>query len=95
MFLHIRGVTWLEGYRLRLIFSDGSVKAVDLHSELYGEVFEPLQDFQFFRQVRVNPDTGTIEWPNGADFAPEFLHEVGVEIAPATKIPKTSAAVSN
>jgi len=62
---------------LRLEFSDGAVKDVDLSSELYGPVFEPLRDPAFFRQVRVNEETNTIEWPNGADFAPEFLYEAG------------------
>jgi hypothetical protein len=32
---------------------------------------------EYFRRVAVNPETGTIEWPNGADFAPEFLHDIG------------------
>lgn len=53
------------------------VKEVDLKDELYGEVFEPLKDIALFKQVTVNPETNTIEWPNGADFAPEFLHEIG------------------
>lgn len=39
-----------------------------------GEVFEPLKDPAFFRRVRLNPETGTVEWPNGADLAPEFLY---------------------
>lgn len=34
----------------------------------------------FFEQVRVNEETGTVEWPNGADFAPEFLYEIGKEV---------------
>ena len=34
-----------------------------------------------FQQVMLNRDTNTIEWPTGADFAPEFLYEVGVEMA--------------
>jgi hypothetical protein len=62
---------------LRLEFSDGVVKDVDLSNELYGKVFEPLRDPAFFCQVRVNEETNTIEWPNGADFAPEFLYEAG------------------
>lgn len=61
-------------------FSDGTVKDVDLSDELYGEVFEPLRSSDLFGQVVVNPETCTIEWPNGADFAPEYLHEVGVEV---------------
>jgi hypothetical protein len=80
MFLHVTSVTYLEGYKLRLIFNDGVAKDVDLQDELYGEVFEPLRDTEFFRQVTVNSDTNTIEWPNGADFAPEFLYEIGQEL---------------
>ncbi len=77
MFLHVVGVSCLEGYRLRLIFNNGVTRSVDLRGELYGEVFDPLRDIALFRQVDVNPDTNTIEWPNGADFAPEFLYEIG------------------
>ena len=80
MFLHVTSVTYLEGYKLRLIFNDDVAKDVDLQDELYGEVFEPLRDTEFFRQVTVNSDTNTIEWPNGADFAPEFLYEIGQEL---------------
>jgi hypothetical protein len=82
MFLHVTSVTYLEGYRLRLGFNDGAIKDVDLSHELYGKVFEPLKDISLFRQVSVNSDTNTIEWPNGADFAPEFLYEVGTALDP-------------
>lgn len=81
MFLHVIGVTYLDGYRLRLEFNDGTIKDVDLQEELWGEVFEPLKDVALFKRVAVNPDTGTIEWPNGADLAPEFLHKVGQPVA--------------
>jgi hypothetical protein len=77
MFLHVDQVHPLDGYTLRLEFNDGTTKDVDLSGELHGEVFEPLKDAGFFRRVVVNSETGTIEWPNGADFAPEFLHEIG------------------
>lgn len=77
MFLHVDQVTHLKDFTLRIEFSDGSVKDVDLSEELDGEIFEPLRDPEFFSQVAVNPATGTIEWPNGADLAPEFLQETG------------------
>lgn len=80
MFLHITRVEHLGHHALRLAFNDGSVREVDLSGELFGEIFEPLHDPEAFAQVYLNPDTGTIEWPNGADFAPEFLHTVGREI---------------
>ena len=80
MFLHVTYVLYLRGYQLRLEFDDGKVKELDLKDELYGEVFEPLKDIELFKKVYVNQDTGTIEWPNGADFAPEFLYEIGQEV---------------
>ena len=80
MFLHVTHVLHLKDYRLRLEFNDGKVEDLDLRDELYGEIFEPLRDIELFKKVRVNPDTGTIEWPNGADFAPEFLYDTGQEV---------------
>jgi hypothetical protein len=79
MFLHVDTVTLLEGFTLRLEFSDGAVRDVDLSDQLVGEEFEPLRDPELFAQVTVNPNTGTIEWPNGADMAPEFLYEQGTD----------------
>lgn len=55
-------------------------KDVDFTGELWGEVFEPLSDPEFFQQASVNPETGTVEWPNRADVAPGFLHERGVPV---------------
>lgn len=61
-------------YSLFLTFSDGTHREVNLEAELSGEVFEPLRDPAVFAQVRVDPELGTVVWPNGADFSPEFLH---------------------
>ena len=80
MFLHIVKSEYLKDYAVQLTFNDGVVKLVDLHDELYGEIFEPLKDVSFFGQGAVNEETKTVEWPNGADFAPEFLYEIGVEV---------------
>ena len=80
MFLHVDEVEYLDNYRLQLKFNNDALRIVDLARELYGKVFEPLKDLSFFRQVYVNAETGTIEWSNGADFAPEFLYEIGVNL---------------
>ncbi len=46
-----------------------------LQNELEGEVFEPLKDTNYFKRLEVHPELHTLTWPNGADFAPEFLYE--------------------
>jgi hypothetical protein len=61
----------------KTLFSNGAIEEMDLSGELHGEVFEPLKDLASFKQVRVNEETNTIEWPNGVDFAPEFLDQIG------------------
>ena len=64
----------LGGYSLYLRFGDGAAGELDLAPLLqFTGVFEPLRDPQFFAQVRVNPDIGTVVWPNGADLCPDVL----------------------
>lgn len=72
--VRVTQVEVLEGYRLRLGFSDGTRRDVDFANELSGPIFEPLRDPEFFRQVRLDRELGTIVWPNGADIAPETLY---------------------
>lgn len=69
-------------YTIDVTFDDGVVRRIDLEPELDGEVFEPLRDPQLFAQVTVDEEAGTVVWPNGADFAPEFPTESGTQIAP-------------
>ena len=63
----------LEGFVLRLSFSDGITRDVDVEKLLRGPVFEPLrEDAELFRQVRV--ESGALIWPNGADMDPAVLY---------------------
>ena len=65
----------LQGYNVHLRFEDGLAADVDLSYLLeFGGVFEPLRDIQFFRQLRVNESSVTIEWPNEADISPHTLY---------------------
>jgi hypothetical protein len=66
---------YLRDYTVWLKFEDGAEGEIDLSGELYGPAFKPLRDQEFFRSFTVSPDLGTISWPNGADFAPEFLYD--------------------
>jgi hypothetical protein len=70
----VTAVEPLQGSRLRLTFTDGLVREVDLSGDLWGPMAEPLQDPAYFRQVRVDPEMGTIVWPNGYDLDPDVLH---------------------
>jgi len=66
----------LTGFQLRLTFTDGTSGVVDVAPQLRGPVFEPLvRDPALFRAVRVDPEIGTIVWPNGADLDPDVLRE--------------------
>ena len=74
--VRIRGVTPLADFVVRLAFTDGTQKVVDLEPYLHGPMFEPLRnDPALFRSVRVDAELGTIVWPNGADIDPDVLYE--------------------
>ena len=65
----------LGGYRVRLRFEDGVEADLDLGELIRFEgVFESLRDPARFAELRVDPETGTIGWPGGADLAPEILY---------------------
>jgi Protein of unknown function (DUF2442) len=71
--LRINAVELVGPHSLALLFNDGASRRVNLLPELEGPVFEPLQDPEYFSRVVLDSVAGTVVWPNGADFAPEFL----------------------
>jgi hypothetical protein len=71
----VAGVAVIGDYRLHLLFDDGTVGDVDFSSMEWSGVFEPLRDPAYFAQVLVDPESGTIVWPNGLDMAPEPPYE--------------------
>ena len=73
MFTHVEQAKYVDDYKIWLSFTDGAEGEIDLSSELYGEIFEPLKDVSFFRSFTL--EGHTLTWSNGADFAPEFLRE--------------------
>lgn len=68
-------VRYVRDYTVWLRFQDGTSGEVDIRPSFKGPVFEPLHNIDYFKQVRVDPEIGTIVWPNGADVAPETLYE--------------------
>jgi hypothetical protein len=66
----VRAVKALPGFRLHVEYVDGLSGTVDISDWLWGEVFEPLKDPEFFAKVEVD-EFGAVCWPNGADLAPD------------------------
>ena len=66
---------YVSGFTIWLRFRDGRTGEVDLAPALNGPVFEPLKDVNYFRRFSVHPEFETLVWPNGADIAPEYLHD--------------------
>src|SRR5258706_11501181 len=68
----------LPGLRLRVTFVDGTIGEVELANlvtpeSASGSVFEPLREKAFFDRVAVVH--GAVEWPNGADLAPDAMYD--------------------
>ena len=74
--LRIESARLVGSHELLLRFNDGAERRVDLSPVLTGPVFLPLRDSEFFSRVTLDPVAGTVVWPNGADFAPEYLREL-------------------
>lgn len=72
---HVLEARHVGGYLVWVRFRDGTAGEVDLGPVLRGPVFEPLRNLEVFRQFTIHPEFHTLVWPNGADVAPEYLHE--------------------
>lgn len=74
----VLSVTAVPDMRLRVTFVDGTEGEVALKGALsdpgvVGTAFEPLRDPEFFAKVRVV--MGALQWPNGADLAPDPMYD--------------------
>lgn len=74
MFLHVTQADHIAGYRVRISFNNGTTADIDLSDSLEGPIFESLRDVEFFKTFSIVGHT--LAWPNGADFAPEYLYSL-------------------
>lgn len=76
MFPRIKNVICLQEYRLALTFTNGETREIDLRDRIVnrGGVFRALEEMAFFQQVQVDPESGTLVWPNGVDLDPDVLY---------------------
>ena len=76
MFLEVSQAEYLDNYRIKLTFNNDEIRTVDLQNELNGEVYMPLHQLDYFKNFQLKYNT--IEWENGADYAPEYLYAIGI-----------------
>ena len=88
MFLEVVKAEYLDGYRVKLLFNTGETRIADLSGSLNGSVFMPLKDVDYFKSFSIK--FNTIEWDNGADFAPEYLYDISTTIEPYEPYKPTS-----
>ena len=70
-FLEVIKAQYVDGHKIHLWFNNNVDKVVDFSDKLNGAVFAPLRDIDYFKNFHIAYNT--IEWANGADFAPEYL----------------------
>ncbi len=85
MIHQIIDITCLPDYRLILTFSDKSRRIVELEPLLEGPLFGELKSVEKFKQVYLDKEFGSIEWPNGADICPDLLYQMSKEITTNTE----------
>ena len=78
-----------SGFRLRVVFNDGTENTIDFAQWLDGPMFEALKAPEFFARYFI--DGGTVVWPNGADIAPETLYAVPGRRRPNRRLQPTKA----
>lgn len=76
MFPRVTGVRHLHDYELEISFADETVAKLDFRRRIAGRggVFASLQSVEYFKQVVVDREAGTLVWPNGVDFCPDVLY---------------------
>jgi Protein of unknown function (DUF2442) len=70
----VTAVEAIGDHRLRLTFQDGTAGDVDFSRREWRGVFKPLRDPSYFASVDIDPEAGTIVWPDGLDMPPQPLY---------------------
>ncbi len=85
-FARVVEVEHLGHRQLRLVFSDGLVRELDLQDVLTG-ILSTLDDDDAFVAVSVDSTAGTVCWPDGIELDPDVLHGDHAQASgPAVKV---------
>ena len=72
--ISIEGFEIIGLYTLRVKFADKQIREIDFSPILKGEIYGALKEQSVFKSVRLDPETKTLIWSNGADFDPAMLY---------------------
>jgi hypothetical protein len=74
---HVIEVVPQDDFTLLLTFKNGETRLLDMTAYFHrSEFFDELQNWNYFRQVKV--DHGTVVWPNGQDLCTDTLYLTGI-----------------
>ena len=74
----VKKINYIDGYKISLTFNDRVTKVVDIEPYLDKGIFLELREPDYFNKVTLSGNT--IVWPNEADFCPDVLYEIGIEV---------------
>ncbi len=80
MILNVTNAEYRDEYKVFLTFNNGQSILTDLEKVIFADsrkIFLPLRDVGYFSSFSLKYNT--IVWDNEADFAPEFLLELGIQ----------------
>ncbi len=85
--IRVKHVEYVSNYKLKILFSDGKTKIVDFENWINqgGFYVIPMKDIEYFKKVEMDESNYSICWPNGADFSPDALYEIGRDIKQTVK----------
>jgi len=87
----VKKIVKITGYKITLTFENKKTKVVDLEAYLDEGIFLQLRDMDYFNQVQLNNEAGTIVWPNEADFCPDVLYSIGKEVRTTKALSRKAA----
>lgn len=90
--MKVEKVEYVDGYKLKILFSDKKTKIVDLENKVKNAkgIFAPLKALEYFKKVALDDCHLSICWPNGADICPDVLYDMG-KVVKKTKKATTSS----
>jgi hypothetical protein len=76
----ITGVEALEDYKIKLNYETGEIKLFNVLPYISGAWYEELNNYHYFKTVRINSNGNGIQWEHGQDIAPHELYDMGISV---------------